>query len=100
MGRDFVRKKCGFEDSNYFNQLVKGHGSFGPKTAERIEKAMEKTPGWMSEKHPIEWGEQNNVSLEVFKEKYQELKALADLLPDSDEKKQAVLQAISALSQI
>lgn len=98
-GRDAVRQKLGYDDTNYFNQLVTGHGAFGPRTAAKVEKAFGKPVGWLSESHPIEWGDQGAVSIEDFKTKYQELKAMADLLPESADKRKAVLEAIASLSQ-
>lgn len=98
-GRDEVRKTCGYDDTNYFNQIITGHASFGPKTAERIEQAMKRPPGWMSERHPLEWGDIGSMTIEEFNGHVDKLVALANLLPDDDAKKKAILHAIAQLTQ-
>jgi SOS-response transcriptional repressor LexA len=40
LGRGLLAKKCGYSDTVYINQLCAGHGSFGNRTARRIEKAL------------------------------------------------------------
>lgn len=40
LGRDVLAAKVGYPDTIYINQLCGGHGSFGGKTARKIEKAL------------------------------------------------------------
>lgn len=39
--------KIGYADTNYLNQLLSGHGSFGGRTARKIEQALGLKDGWM-----------------------------------------------------
>jgi hypothetical protein len=47
LGRSVVAAKMGYEDTNYLNQLCRGHGSFGSRTARKIEVALKLDVGWM-----------------------------------------------------
>lgn len=40
LGRNLLAKKCGYPDTVYINQLCGGHGSFGSRTARKIEKQL------------------------------------------------------------
>lgn len=40
LGRSILAQKCGYPDTIYINQLCAGHGSFGGRTARKIEKAL------------------------------------------------------------
>ena len=42
LGRGVVAEKMGYKDTVYINQLCGGHGSFGGRTARKIEKDWEK----------------------------------------------------------
>lgn len=45
LGRGALAKKCGYPDTVYINQLCAGHGSFGDRTARKLEKALGLTVG-------------------------------------------------------
>lgn len=97
-GRDFVRLKCGYDDTNYFNQLFGGHGAFGNKTSARIEKAMSLPHGWLSQERIGQWGEAKEVTPAQFDAVLDELLATASALPEGS-RKTKVLEAIARLSQ-
>lgn len=97
-GRDIVRVKCGYDDTNYFNQLFSGHGAFGNRTAAKIENAMDLPLGWLSKERPSQWGEECEATLEQFDAVLDELISMSEGLPEGD-KKVKVLEAISRLSQ-
>lgn len=40
LGRSILAQKVGYPDTIYINQLCGGHGSFGKRTARKIEKAL------------------------------------------------------------
>lgn len=40
LGRNLLAKKCGYPDTVYINQLCGGHGSFGSRTARKIERSL------------------------------------------------------------
>ncbi|WP_346839804.1 S24 family peptidase [Microbulbifer sp. SAOS-129_SWC] len=46
-GRTDISEKLGYPDNNYINQLCSGHGSFGSRTARKIEEALQLPRGWM-----------------------------------------------------
>lgn len=49
--RSAFAQKLGYSDVNYFNQIVKGIGSFGDRTARKIEKALNLEHGYMDRVH-------------------------------------------------
>jgi hypothetical protein len=55
-GRTKLAEMLGYPDVGYLNQLVKGHGSFGDKTARKFEQAIGLDELWMDRPHPELWG--------------------------------------------
>ena len=55
--RNQLAHLLGYPDVNYLNQIVKGHGAFGPKTAARFEDKLKLGEGWMDTPHPALWAE-------------------------------------------
>jgi SOS-response transcriptional repressor LexA len=51
LGRDVLAKKAGYADTVYINQLCGGHGSFGPRTARKLEAALGLDNGWFDRLH-------------------------------------------------
>jgi hypothetical protein len=51
LGRNILAEKIGYKDTVYINQLCAGHGSFGSRTARKIEKALELEKGWFDVLH-------------------------------------------------
>jgi hypothetical protein len=51
LGRNILAEKIGYKDTVYINQLCAGHGSFGSRTARKIEKALELDKGWFDVLH-------------------------------------------------
>ena len=51
-GRAMLAEMLGYQDTNYLNQLCKGFGSFGGRTARKIEVKLGLTHGWMDDIHP------------------------------------------------
>lgn len=49
--RSVLAKKLGYSDTIYINQLCGGHGSFGGRTARKIEKSLNLADGWMDQLH-------------------------------------------------
>jgi len=49
--RGELARRLGYEDTNYLNQLCKGHGSFGDRTARKIEQSLGLKRGWMDHFH-------------------------------------------------
>lgn len=41
LGRKVLAKRAGYDDTIYINHLVNGNGSFGGRTARKLEKALE-----------------------------------------------------------
>lgn len=54
MGRGKLAEKIGYRDTVYLNQLCAGHGSFGARTARKIELALELERGWFDRSHAPE----------------------------------------------
>ena len=52
--RKNLAESMGYSDTNYINQICKGHGSFGSATARRIEAAIQLPKGWMDVRHKQE----------------------------------------------
>jgi len=52
-GKDLVCAKAGYQDHNYLNQLVAPSepGSFGARTARKIESGLKLPKGWMDQPH-------------------------------------------------
>lgn len=53
LGRGILAEKLGYPDTNYLNQLCTGNGSFGNRTAKKIEKRLQLENGWMDRVHTI-----------------------------------------------
>ena len=51
LGRAALAEKIGYRDTIYLNALCGGHGSFGGRTARKIEKALDLPPGWFDQVH-------------------------------------------------
>jgi SOS-response transcriptional repressor LexA len=51
LGRGILASKLGYSDTIYINQLCAGHGSFGSRTARKIEAALDLKHGWMDQIH-------------------------------------------------
>lgn len=49
--RNFVADKLGYIGTNYINQLCGGFGSFGSRTARKIETVIGLPKGWMDSPH-------------------------------------------------
>ena len=45
ISRDVLARKLGYHNTNYVNQLLSGHGSFGSNTARKCEKAFNLAEG-------------------------------------------------------
>lgn len=54
IGRSCLAERLGYKDTTYINQLCAGHGSFGGRTARKIESALGLAPGWFDLLHPDE----------------------------------------------
>ena len=52
--REKFAELLGYQDVNYLNQLVRGHGSFGGKTAKKISLKLGKDAGWLDRIHKPE----------------------------------------------
>ena len=51
LGRGTLADKIGYKDTIYINQLCGGHGSFGSRTARKIEKRLGLPQGWFDQEH-------------------------------------------------
>lgn len=51
LGRNILAEKVGYKDTVYINQLCAGHGSFGSRTARKLEKALGLEKGWFDVLH-------------------------------------------------
>lgn len=51
IGRQTLADKLGYKDTIYINQLCGGHGSFGGRTARKIEQALDLPVGWFDQPH-------------------------------------------------
>lgn len=49
--RKVLAQRCGYTDTVYINQLCGGHGSFGNKTARKIERALNLPRGYFDAYH-------------------------------------------------
>lgn len=56
IGRRAFADKLGYSDTNYVNQIVKGHAKIGPGTSRKIEIALGLAEGWLDAPHPDLWG--------------------------------------------
>lgn len=54
-GRDAFATKLGMDDTNYINQIVKGHTKIGDKKAADIEEVFSLPKYWMDQVHPTLW---------------------------------------------
>jgi len=54
LGRNLLAQKLGYPDTNYINQLCSGSGSFGSRTARRVETALSLPIGWMDIAHDLD----------------------------------------------
>lgn len=54
IGRQTLADKLGYKDTIYINQLCGGHGSFGGRTARKIEQALELPVGWFDQPHNMD----------------------------------------------
>lgn len=59
-GRGGLADKLGYKDTIYINQLCGGHGSFGGRTARKIEAALNLEHGWMDAIHNIDYSNGEN----------------------------------------
>jgi|SRR5690554_1630930 len=51
IGRPILASKAGYKDTIYINQLCGGHGSFGSRTARKLEAALQLPNGWFDRVH-------------------------------------------------
>lgn len=56
VGRRVLADKLGYSDTNYVNQIVKGHANIGPGTSRKIENVLDLPEGWLDAPHPDLWG--------------------------------------------
>lgn len=64
LGRGVLAEKAGYKDTIYINQLCGGHGSFGSRTARKLERALNLESGWFDRVHPgIEGHTENTAEL-------------------------------------
>lgn len=54
LGRATLAEKLGYKDTIYINQLCAGHGSFGGRTARKIERALSLPEGWFDVSHQVD----------------------------------------------
>ena len=77
-GRQKLADLLGYENTNYLNLLAKGHSNIGDETAEKIEQATKRPPGWMDTPHPSLWGQDSFEALKFTDDLLKSLTA-ADL---------------------
>lgn len=68
VGRRVFADKLGYSDTNYINQIVKGHAKIGPGVSRRIEEAMDLPEGWLDAPHPDLWGKTSEEVAEYTRE--------------------------------
>lgn len=52
MGRERLAKRLGYTDTNYLNQVVRGHSKLGNPNAKKWAKALGLEPGWFDRPLP------------------------------------------------
>ncbi|MBN49957.1 MAG: hypothetical protein CMN85_10480 [Spongiibacteraceae bacterium] len=90
--RGTIAQKMGYSDTNYVNQLYKGHGSFGGKTARKVESALNLPLGWMDELHADAPDESDE-----HRARRESLRRLLELVPEENiDAAETVLRALTA----
>lgn len=92
-GRSLIAERLGYEDTNYINQLCRGHGSFGDKTASKIEHAFNLETGWMDVKRDVLASEPGVVDTSSETDRYQLLLKIGKLIEDFSPAELAELDA-------
>lgn len=92
-GRATIAERLGYEDTNYVNQLCRGHGSFGDKTAEKIESAFGLEAGWMDVAHSNQVFGKESTDPESETDRYKLLLKIGRLIEDFSPAELAELDA-------
>jgi transcriptional regulator with XRE-family HTH domain len=56
MTRGELATRMGYDNTNYLNQMAKGHANIGDATAAKIEAAAGVPASWLDTPHPSLWG--------------------------------------------
>lgn len=106
--RNFVAEKLGYIGTNYINQLCGGFGSFGSRTARKIETVIGLPKGWMDAPHPDLYSIRDLAEgLDIAEEEITgaqetpgvgESKGKYSITPDTSPEEEELLQTLRAAS--